>query len=83
MLHLSLLFALCIIFSLNQAIDTRIKLALALAKQWFGVYITAEDPVDGTLSNLLLYDVGICIVWICNLGTICMQNGCWMGWLVS
>jgi transcription initiation factor TFIID subunit 2 len=38
-------------FPLNQAIDTRIKLARALARQWFGVYVTAEDPVDGMLSK--------------------------------
>jgi transcription initiation factor TFIID subunit 2 len=38
-------------FSLNQTIDTRIKLAHALARQWFGVYVTAEDPVDGMLSK--------------------------------
>lgn len=32
-----------------QIIDTRIKLASALAKQWFGVYIVPESPNDGML----------------------------------
>lgn len=32
-----------------QTIDTRIKLAFALARQWFGVYITPEAPNDGKL----------------------------------
>ena len=32
-----------------QTIDTRIKLAYALARQWFGVYITPETPNDGKL----------------------------------
>ncbi|XP_078179654.1 TBP-associated factor 2 isoform X1 [Carex rostrata] len=36
---------------LDQAIDTRIKLAHALARQWFGVYMTAEDPVDEWLLD--------------------------------
>ncbi|XP_048500364.1 transcription initiation factor TFIID subunit 2 isoform X1 [Beta vulgaris subsp. vulgaris] len=31
---------------IDQAIDTRIKLAYALARQWFGVYITPETPND-------------------------------------
>ncbi|KAF8407865.1 hypothetical protein HHK36_007002 [Tetracentron sinense] len=31
---------------IDQTIDTRIKLAYALARQWFGVYITAEAPND-------------------------------------
>lgn len=30
-----------------QNIGTRIKLAHALARQWFGVYITPETPNDG------------------------------------
>lgn len=34
-----------------QTIDTRIKLAYALARQWFGVYITAETPNDGKLAT--------------------------------
>jgi transcription initiation factor TFIID subunit 2 len=34
---------------IDQTIDTRIKLASALAKQWFGVYITPESPNDGGL----------------------------------
>lgn len=36
-----------VIFYTMQTIDTRIKLAYALAKQWFGVYITPETPNDG------------------------------------
>ncbi|KAG0458297.1 hypothetical protein HPP92_023454 [Vanilla planifolia] len=31
---------------IDQTIETRVKLAYALAKQWFGVYITAEEPSD-------------------------------------
>ncbi|XP_021849855.1 transcription initiation factor TFIID subunit 2 isoform X2 [Spinacia oleracea] len=31
---------------IDQTIDTRIKLAHALARQWFGVYITPETPND-------------------------------------
>ncbi|XP_058078257.1 transcription initiation factor TFIID subunit 2 isoform X2 [Magnolia sinica] len=31
---------------IDQTIDTRIKLAYALARQWFGVFITAEAPTD-------------------------------------
>ncbi|KAK9278347.1 hypothetical protein L1049_027912 [Liquidambar formosana] len=31
---------------IDQTIDTRIKLAYALARQWFGVYITPEEPND-------------------------------------
>jgi transcription initiation factor TFIID subunit 2 len=34
-----------------QTIDTRIKLASALAKQWFGVYITPESPNDDWLLD--------------------------------
>lgn len=34
---------------LGQTIDTRIKLADALARQWFGAYITPEAPSDGKL----------------------------------
>ncbi|KAG9445715.1 hypothetical protein H6P81_011843 [Aristolochia fimbriata] len=36
---------------IDQTIDTRIKLAYALAKQWFGVYITAETPNDEWLLD--------------------------------
>lgn len=36
-------------YLLWQTIDTRIKLAYALARQWFGVYITPEAPNDGRL----------------------------------
>ncbi|GAU19050.1 hypothetical protein TSUD_193870, partial [Trifolium subterraneum] len=31
---------------IDQTIDTRVKLAYALARQWFGVYITPESPND-------------------------------------
>ncbi|XP_020578033.1 transcription initiation factor TFIID subunit 2 isoform X2 [Phalaenopsis equestris] len=31
---------------IDQTIETRIKLAYALARQWFGVYIFAEEPND-------------------------------------
>ncbi|EOA34769.1 hypothetical protein CARUB_v10022342mg [Capsella rubella] len=34
---------------IDQTIDTRSKLASALAKQWFGVYITPESPNDDWL----------------------------------
>lgn len=30
-----------------QAIGTRIKLAHALAQQWFGIYISPDSPADG------------------------------------
>ena len=30
-----------------KAIGTRIKLAYALAQQWFGIFITAETSADG------------------------------------
>lgn len=36
---------------INQTIGTRIKLAHALARQWFGVYITPEDPNDEWLVD--------------------------------
>lgn len=41
-----------------KAIGTRIKLAYALAQQWFGIFITAETSADGIflyqyLLNLL------------------------------
>nr|XP_010932628.1 transcription initiation factor TFIID subunit 2 [Elaeis guineensis] len=36
---------------IDQTIDTRIKLAYALARQWFGVYITAEEPNDEWLLD--------------------------------
>ncbi|CAI8610202.1 unnamed protein product [Vicia faba] len=31
---------------IDKTIDTRVKLAYALARQWFGVYITPESPND-------------------------------------
>lgn len=40
-----------------QTIDTRIKLAFALAKQWFGVYITPESPNDGMLTLFFAFDL--------------------------
>ncbi|XP_068655195.1 transcription initiation factor TFIID subunit 2 [Aristolochia californica] len=36
---------------IDQTIDTRIKFAYALAKQWFGVFITAETPNDEWLLD--------------------------------
>ncbi|CAN6465987.1 unnamed protein product [Victoria cruziana] len=36
---------------IDQTIDTRIKLAFALARQWFGVYVTAETPNDEWLLD--------------------------------
>ncbi|KAI3673284.1 hypothetical protein L6452_39401 [Arctium lappa] len=36
---------------IDQTIDTRIKLAYGLARQWFGVYITAEAPNDEWLLD--------------------------------
>ncbi|XP_072992709.1 transcription initiation factor TFIID subunit 2 [Typha latifolia] len=36
---------------IDQTINTRIKLAYALARQWFGVYITAEEQNDEWLLN--------------------------------
>ncbi|KAK7265025.1 hypothetical protein RJT34_32641 [Clitoria ternatea] len=36
---------------IDQTIDTRIKLAYALARQWFGVYITPETPNDEWLLD--------------------------------
>ncbi|XP_071704745.1 transcription initiation factor TFIID subunit 2 isoform X2 [Rutidosis leptorrhynchoides] len=36
---------------IDQTIDTRIQLAYGLARQWFGVYITAESPNDEWLLD--------------------------------
>ncbi|KAJ0987182.1 hypothetical protein J5N97_005538 [Dioscorea zingiberensis] len=36
---------------IDQTIGTRIKLAYALARQWFGVYVSAEEPNDEWLVN--------------------------------
>ncbi|WCJ22004.1 Transcription initiation factor TFIID subunit 2 [Euphorbia peplus] len=36
---------------IDQTIDTSIKLAFALAKQWFGVYIVPEEPNDEWLVD--------------------------------
>ncbi|XP_077241077.1 TBP-associated factor 2 isoform X2 [Tasmannia lanceolata] len=36
---------------IDQTIDSRIKLAYALASQWFGVFITAEAPADEWLLS--------------------------------
>ncbi|CAK9147810.1 unnamed protein product [Ilex paraguariensis] len=38
-----------------ETIETRIKLAYALARQWFGVYITAEAPTDEWLLDGLAW----------------------------
>lgn len=46
---------------LSQTIDTRIKLAFALARQWFGVYITPEAPNDG---KLVICECMYCLVGI-------------------
>ncbi|KAJ4835519.1 Transcription initiation factor TFIID subunit 2 [Turnera subulata] len=36
---------------IDQTIDTSIKLAFALAKQWFGLYIAPEEPIDEWLLD--------------------------------
>ncbi|KQJ90190.1 hypothetical protein BRADI_4g29947v3 [Brachypodium distachyon] len=36
---------------IDQIIDTRIKLAYALARQWFGIYTSAEEPNDEWLLD--------------------------------
>ncbi|CAL5064440.1 unnamed protein product [Urochloa decumbens] len=36
---------------IDQIIGTRIKLAYALAKQWFGIYTSAEEPSDEWLLD--------------------------------
>ncbi|XP_023000821.1 transcription initiation factor TFIID subunit 2 [Cucurbita maxima] len=36
---------------IDQTIDTRIKLSYALARQWFGIYITPEAPNDEWLLD--------------------------------
>lgn len=36
---------------IDKTIDTRVKLAYGLARQWFGVYITAEAPNDEWLLD--------------------------------
>uniref|UniRef100_A0A0D9XDL3 Transcription initiation factor TFIID subunit 2 n=1 Tax=Leersia perrieri TaxID=77586 RepID=A0A0D9XDL3_9ORYZ len=36
---------------IDQIIDTRIKVAHALAKQWFGIYTSAEEPTDEWLLD--------------------------------
>ncbi|XP_047327901.1 transcription initiation factor TFIID subunit 2-like isoform X2 [Impatiens glandulifera] len=40
---------------IDQVIETRIKLAYALARQWFGVYITAESSNDEWLLDGLAW----------------------------
>lgn len=45
-----------------QTIDTRIKLASALAKQWFGVYITPESPNDGGL--VAFFYTSLCLQFV-------------------
>ncbi|XP_074343481.1 transcription initiation factor TFIID subunit 2 [Apium graveolens] len=40
---------------IDQTMETRIKLAYALARQWFGVYITAASPDDEWLLDGLAW----------------------------
>lgn len=40
---------------IDQTMETRIKLAYALARQWFGVYITAASPNDDWLLDGLAW----------------------------
>ncbi|KAK1359659.1 Transcription initiation factor TFIID subunit 2 [Heracleum sosnowskyi] len=40
---------------IDQTMETRIKLAYALARQWFGVYITAASPNDDWLIDGLAW----------------------------
>lgn len=42
-----------VIVGFLQAIGTRIKLAHALAQQWFGVFITPDSPADGKPEALV------------------------------
>lgn len=42
-----------VIVGFSQAIGTRIKLAHALAQQWFGVFITPDSPADGKPGALV------------------------------
>lgn len=60
-----------------QTIETRIKLAYALASQWFGVYITPEAPNDGMLLN----DVSCSVCSLLHsdyFDFYPFQIGCWM-----
>ncbi|KAF2325520.1 hypothetical protein GH714_029810 [Hevea brasiliensis] len=45
---------------IDQTIDTSIKLAFALAKQWFGVYVVPEEPSDGKLADLVQANCAVC-----------------------
>lgn len=47
----------------SQTIDTRIKLAYALARQWFGIYITPEAPNDGKWLSCVFIEI-YCFVFI-------------------
>lgn len=42
---------------IEQTIETRIRLSYALARQWFGVYITPEASNDGKALNICLHFV--------------------------
>lgn len=42
------------LYILWKTMETRIKLAYALARQWFGVYITAASPNDGKMLFMIL-----------------------------
>ena len=42
------------LFMFLQTIDTRIRLAYALARQWFGVYISPEAPNDGKRVEIFI-----------------------------
>jgi hypothetical protein len=67
-----------------QIIGTRIKLAYALAKQWFGIYTSAEEPNDG---NSFLA-VNSCSYYLLkNTVATCQTISCmnrmavgWFGW---
>jgi len=67
-----------------QIIGTRIKLAYALAKQWFGIYTSAEEANDGNSS----LPVNLCSNYLLHNKTLLTnnflleQNGFWMVWLV-
>lgn len=45
---------------IDQTIDTRVKLAYALARQWFGVFIVPESPNDGNLA----WDIAALLNWL-------------------
>lgn len=60
-----------------QTIETRIKLAYALARQWFGVFITPEAPNDGMLLSGL--SCSVCSLLHSDYFDFYpFQIGCWM-----